>query len=143
MKATFQAAEPVPLETSRVRKARQYPRPGRIWMVSLVLALSWIGLMTFVVSGCLLLGQGAAHYGWLALSGLGLFVGMRVVGFLFAQRLHCTLCHGTVLQEKRCHKHAEAQRIPPLSYRSSAVLSVLFTGTFRCMYCGTPYRLRK
>lgn len=91
----------------------------------------------------MLLRDEGAHYGWLALGGLACFVLMRVLAFFLGQRLHCTLCHGTVLQEKRCRKHTDAQRIAPLSYRSSAVVSVLSTGTFRCMYCGTPYRLRK
>lgn len=88
--------------------------------------------------------QGAQTlYGWLALGGLVVFTLMRALGFFLGQRLHCTLCHGTVLHEKRCHKHAEAFRIAPLSYRSSAVVSILGSGSFRCMYCGTPYRLRK
>jgi hypothetical protein len=43
----------------------------------------------------------------------------------------------------RCHKHVNAQRLPPLTYRATAVLAVLFTLSFRCMYCGTRFRLRK
>ncbi|MCB1210533.1 MAG: hypothetical protein KDK97_14480 [Verrucomicrobiales bacterium] len=47
------------------------------------------------------------------------------------------------MHEKRCHKHSEAQRLPLMGYRGTVVLAVLFTLGFRCMYCGTPYRLRK
>ncbi|TDU81177.1 hypothetical protein EI77_00480 [Prosthecobacter fusiformis] len=143
MKATFQAAEPQPLISPRVRKARHHPRAGRILSVALLLGLSWVGLMLFLGGAMALWQAGGSLPGWIALAGLLFFTLGRAAAFVLSRHLNCTLCHGPVLQEKSCHKHSEAVRIPPLSYRSSTVLSLLTSAAFRCMYCGTPYRLKK
>ena len=143
MKASFQAAEPVPLERPRIRKARHHPRAGRVMSVAFLLATSWVGLVLFVAGAAGLWRAGDSLAGWLALGGLLLFTVGRVLAFVLGQHLNCTLCHGPVLAEKKCHKHADAFRIRPLSYRSSAALSLLSTGSFRCMYCGTPFRMKK
>lgn len=143
MKASFQAAEPQPLVRAKTRRARHHPRPGRVVSVSLLLMLSWLGLGTFAAYAFSLWRTGDSLAGWLALGGLVIFTLGRVSSFILGRHLNCTLCHGPVLHEKRCHKHAEAFKIAPLSYRTSAVASILSTGSFRCMYCGTPYRLKK
>ncbi len=143
MKATFQAAEPIPLVAPRVRRARHHPRAGRVLIVSFLLILSWLGLGLFMAGAVCMWRTGGSLEGWVALGGLLLFALGRMAGFVLGRHLNCVLCHGSVLHEKRCHKHAEAFRITPLSYRTSAVVSLMCTGGFRCMYCGTPYRLRK
>ena len=84
-----------------------------------------------------------AELGYYALGFLGLFVTLRLVAFVKAHHLNCPLCHGTVLQANTCHKHRDAHRIPVIGYVWTAILDVLLKAHFRCMYCGTPYRLRK
>ncbi|MEN3940446.1 hypothetical protein WJU23_04060 [Prosthecobacter sp. SYSU 5D2] len=143
MKAVFQASEPQPLEPSRVRRARHHPRAGRVLGVAVLLGLSGLGLGLFVIAGTMLWSVENRLAGWVALGGLMTFALGRGMAFLLSRHLNCTLCHGPVLEEKSCHKHAEAVKTGPLSYRSSTVLSLLSTGSFRCMYCGTPYRLKK
>jgi hypothetical protein len=88
-----------------------------------------------------LLGTQAS--GVLALSGLLVMAGCRLAAFGLSRSLRCALCHNPVMSEKRCQKHRDARRLPLLSHRAWAVACVLATGTFRCIYCGTPYRLRK
>ena len=97
----------------------------------------------FVVFAVLLLIRREPVHGFAALALLAVFGVARGLALLHNRHLTCTLCHGTVLSEKRCRKHDRAFRIPGLSYSASAALSVLCTGRFRCMYCGTPYRVRK
>lgn len=143
MKATFQAAEPQPLAPSRVRRARHHPRAGKVLAVACLLFLSWVGLGLFIGGGAMLLNAETSLPGWVALGGLLAFIIGRGAAFVLGRHLNCTLCHGPMLQEKSCHKHPDALRILPFSYRSSATISLLSTGTFRCMYCGTPYRLKK
>lgn len=143
MKVPFQAAEPQPLQSTRVRAARHFPRAGRLLGVALLLALSWTGLVLFVGAGLQLWRTDDSLWGWLALGGLGLIVLGRSMAFLLGGALHCSLCHGPVLHEKKCRKHADAFRLAPLSHRTSAALSLLLTGLFRCMYCGTAYRMKK
>lgn len=143
MNADFQAAEPQPLAKARVRRSRHHPRSGRLLSVSLMLALSWAGVAVFLFSGFRLLQTDDIAQGWLALGGLAGFALGSLGSFILGRHVNCTLCHGPMLHEKRCHKHADAFRLTPLSYRSSTVVSLLSTGTFRCMYCGTPFRLKK
>ncbi len=139
----FQASEPQPLETSRTRRARGYHRPGRLLLVALLLVLALLGSLAFLCGVAAMMLTGVREWGWLALAGLGVFAVSRVAVFALAAALNCPLCHGTVMNEKRCRKHDNAFRLWPLSYRASAVISLLFTGTFRCMYCGTQWRLKR
>jgi hypothetical protein len=55
----------------------------------------------------------------------------------------CPLCHGTPLHSRPCPKHRLANRWPPLTHRATVVVRILTTLSFRCMYCGTPFRLFK
>lgn len=139
----FQAAEPQPLIHNRVQRHRHYPRAARVLIVALLLGISWAGIVLFLTSLGIMWQSGEQVHGWFALGGLGLFALGRAAAFVLGRHLNCSLCHGPVLHEKNCHKHVDAFRILPLSYRNSTVVSLLGTGKFRCMYCGTPYRLRR
>lgn len=139
----FQAAEPQPLETNRSRRARSYYRPGRLLLVAFLLLLAFVGFVAFGVGIVQMLGSDDPQWGWLALGGVGLFTLSRITVFFLASSLTCPLCHGTVMHERRCRKHEKAFRLWPLSHRASAVLSLLTTASFRCMYCGTAFRLRR
>ncbi|MCX6857656.1 MAG: hypothetical protein NTV80_22450 [Verrucomicrobia bacterium] len=139
----FQASEPKPLEAPRTRSARGYHRPGRLLQVAILLTLAFFGSLAFLTGAAGLALTNEPMWGWLALGGLGTFTLCRVAVFVLSKTLTCPLCHGTVMHEKRCHKHANAFRIWPLSYRASAVISILFTAGFRCMYCGTPWKLQR
>lgn len=139
----FQAAEPQPLETNRSRRARSYHRPGRVLLVAFLLLLAFVGFVAFGIGVVQMTRSDDPQWGWLALGGLGLFTLSRITVFFLASSLTCPLCHGTLMHERRCRKHEKAFRLKPLSYRASAVISLLTTTTFRCMYCGTAYRLRR
>ena len=139
----FQAAEPQPLETNRSRRARSYHRPGRLLLVAFLLLLAFVGFVAFGVGIVQMMRSDDPQWGWLALGGVGLFTLTRIAVFFLSSTLTCPLCHGTVMHERRCRKHEKAFRLKPLSYRASAVIALLTTATFRCMYCGTAYRLRR
>ena len=137
----FQPAEPRPIEAPRERRVRHFPRSARLLLVAVLLAFSLMSFLIFITAlGALLVTQNR-DWGWLALAGLGLFAIARGIVFIIGDALTCPLCHGTVMRERRCHKHADAFRLWPLSHRASAVISLLTTLGFRCMYCGTAYRL--
>lgn len=78
-----------------------------------------------------------------ALAGLFGYVFFRVWRYSHTRSTHCQLCHGTPLYSKDCPKHRMANHMPGLGYEASTVVSVSFTGKFRCMYCGTPFRLKR
>lgn len=143
MKTAFNAAEPRPADPPRIRRSRVFPQPGKVLATASLLWISVIGAGAFIWAVEEIVRTENREFGILALAGLGTFVAARAVVYALARNLACPLCHGTVMHEKSCQKHVEALRVPPFSYRSSVAASVLCCGTFRCMYCGTGYRLKK
>jgi hypothetical protein len=137
----FQPADPRPMEAPRERRPRHFPRSGRLLLVAVLLFMAFVGFTGFF-AGVVMLGVTQERaWGWPALGCLAGFALARALVFVLADALTCPLCHGTVMKERRCRKHDDAFRLWPLSYRASAVLSVLGRGMFRCMYCGTLWRL--
>ncbi len=53
----------------------------------------------------------------------------------------CPLCIGTPLMNTGALAHKKAHCIGPLNQGHSAIVSIIFTQKFRCMYCGTRYDL--
>lgn len=127
----------------RQRRARHHPRAWSVVYGAFLLLLAFAGFLGFAWFGGSLLLTGNRLFGLLALGHLTVFGGARLLAFLNNRQLSCTLCHGPLLHEKRCRMHPEATRIPGLSHRAATVVATLFTGGFRCMYCGTPYRIKK
>lgn len=65
--------------------------------------------------------------------------------FAFLQRrgARCPLCKGTPLLDTAASKHRDARRIKPLNYGTSALVGMITSHRFRCMYCGTLFDLLK
>jgi hypothetical protein len=139
----FQPAEPRPIEAPRERRVRHFPRSWRLFIIAVLMLAAFVGALVFLVGLTGLLMTQDRYWGWLALCGLAWVALTRGIVFIFGDGLNCPLCHGAVMREQPCHKHAHAFRIWPLSHRTSAVISLLTTLSFRCMYCGTAYRLGK
>ncbi|MES2596592.1 MAG: hypothetical protein V4662_14705 [Verrucomicrobiota bacterium] len=137
----FRAADPLPSQAPRERRKRHFPRSAKLFVVAVLMFTAFLGFLAFVAGVIGMAATQAPMWGWLALSGLGTFVVSRVAVFFMADTLNCPLCHGAVMKERRCRKHEDSFRLWPLSHRASAVLSLLITFGFRCMYCGTSYRL--
>lgn len=137
----FRPADPLPSQAPRERRKRHFPRSMKLFCVAFLMFTAFLGFLAFVAGVTGMAATQARTWGVLALAGLGTFAFSRVVVFLLADSLNCPLCHGAVMKERRCRKHDDAFRIWPLSYRASAVISLLITFGFRCMYCGTSYRL--
>ena len=66
-----------------------------------------------------------------------------LISFLNRRKVLCPLCKGTPLAGSRAHVHPKATRIFPLDHATSAVFSLIFTQTFRCMYCASRFDLLK
>ena len=57
------------------------------------------------------------------------------VQWMYAARANCPLCITPVLVSKGCARNRNAKTLFG-SYRLRVAVSVFFTGTFRCPYCG-------
>lgn len=147
MKAITVATPEAPARRShRSRRARPYHRPVSFLYGAFLLAIAFVSFTGFLYSTTRLIMEGDRILGFWSLGLLTVFGLTRLLAFLHNRHLCCPLCHGPVLHEKRCRKHVEAHRAPGLSYRATAALQALqalITGTFRCMYCATDYRLKK
>ena len=66
-----------------------------------------------------------------------------VISFFKRRHVLCPLCRGAPLVNSRARVHAKFRRIFPFGYGTSATLSLLFTQTFRCMYCGEKFDILK
>ena len=127
----------------RVRKARHFPRSLKLYFGAMCLFLSGMALLGFAWQLGLLIWSGERAHGFWAIGLFAFFLVARLMATVISHQLHCPLCHGTVMHERSCRKHAEAVKLPGLTYRATMVVQALFTFHFSCMYCGTPYRLKK
>jgi hypothetical protein len=135
--------DPTPQTAARPRRGRGFHRSGKAWVVSLLLLLAFLSFVSFLSFGALMFIKGDRSLGLPSLVCLAVFVITRTLAFFWSRDITCPLCHGTILAERRCRKHELARKLPLLSYKATTVLGIVFTLGFRCMYCGTAYRLWK
>ncbi|MBL9113653.1 MAG: hypothetical protein JNJ83_01505 [Verrucomicrobiaceae bacterium] len=129
--------------SSSSRRYRSWHRRFSLFVTAAIILLGAAGLVFFVVCGARTVALESRADGIKALGGFVLFALSKVFGGWMTRQLTCHLCHGPVLKDRGCHKHQHAFKLPGLSYRISAALSIVFALRFRCMYCGTGYRLKK
>lgn len=125
------------------QRSRSFPRSIEMVFGALSIVVLWLSLPA-VILGLVMhtLGQPGA-WGGLAVWALVVFVVSLICTLSVSLTTHCPLCHGTPLHSRRCPKHRLATLWPPLTHRATTVLRVLTSLSFRCMYCGTPFRLFK
>lgn len=65
------------------------------------------------------------------------------ITFLKRRGTICPLCKGTPLLNSGALVNERATRIFPFNHGVSAMLSIIFSQRFRCMYCGSTFDLLK
>ncbi len=105
--------------------------------------LQWLGLATSVTAAFLAITQPHSLTIPLITGGLIFSCLMWVFGILKRRRVYCPLCRGTPLIDSQARVHSKAKRIRPLNHGITAIVSILATHRFRCMYCGSDYDLFK
>ncbi|BDS08197.1 hypothetical protein NT6N_32370 [Oceaniferula spumae] len=63
--------------------------------------------------------------------------------YLMRRRATCPLCKCTPLLDNLALKHEKSFKAWPMNYGHTAVLNIVFTQRWRCMYCGTPFDITK
>ncbi|MEY4242898.1 MAG: hypothetical protein RLZZ245_483 [Verrucomicrobiota bacterium] len=66
-----------------------------------------------------------------------------IISYLKRRDAICPLCRGTPLVNSQARVNERAERFLSLNHGVTAVLSILATQTFRCMYCGSKFDLLK
>lgn len=105
--------------------------------------MCWAGIAGLIYSGYKYNQTEEKQWMQYALVSLVVFLIFQVARYSNGMATHCPLCHGTPLYEKTCRKHRLANKFGFLNHRASTVLSIVTRGRFNCMYCGTPFRLKK
>jgi uncharacterized Zn-finger protein len=128
----------MPLQAS----ARHFPNSSSIWFGMIL----WIFHCAVVVTGIValtltfLVGK---SYGIIFIGMAFAFAGIQMLRWGHSRSVSCPLCHGKVIHGSQCRKHREASRRRPFGYISSLFVDVALFGRFNCMYCGTPFRLKR
>lgn len=125
------------------QRSRSYPFSLGLFWGALSIAIMWLSTATAILSLCM--GYSGHKVPWARLSVVSLVTLCisLVVSLSISLTRHCPLCHGTPLHSRHCPKHRLASRWPFFTYRATVVIRILTTLSFRCMYCGTPFRLFK
>ena len=122
--------------------ARHFGRPGPVW----------VGVFLWIVHALLAIGGIVAlvltfsvdkSYGRLFVYVAIAFVVLWGIRYAQSRAVSCPLCHGKILHGSKCHKHRDARRRGLLTYTASLLVDVVLSGRFTCMYCGTPFRMRR
>jgi len=125
------------------QRSRSTPHSAALLCGALSTLLLWLSVPALLGSLTLQLLARPGPWGAASVVSLILLVLSLVVSLGLSLTSKCPLCHGTPLHSRACPKHRLASRWPLLTHRATVVLSILTTLSFRCMYCGTPFRLFK
>lgn len=109
-------------------------------LVCLLFLLRGIGALSLVP--VLVIGLVVGKVQWLWASG-GILAATLTISLLFLLMRdgpQCPICKGRIMSHVSCVKHRKARRLLG-SYRLQIVVSAIFTGSFRCQYCGEPTKL--
>jgi hypothetical protein len=66
-----------------------------------------------------------------------------VVAYFRRKSALCPMCKGTPLLPSGAIPHMKATKLPLLNHGVSAVINIIFSQHFTCMYCGSRYDLLK
>jgi hypothetical protein len=137
------ARQAVQTEKSKVLRARSVPSARPFRVAVFFSALHFLGLIAAATAlACFFIRPSLLASRFLA-GGLVFSAFTWLIAYFKRRAVHCPLCKGTPLIESGALPHIRASRIRPFNHGISAVLSVLATQKFRCMYCGSDYDLLK
>lgn len=96
-------------------------------------------LMIPVVLGSVLCGVQLVENQWFIIAGIACGVGIlcSIVNLILSGRVRCPLCIVPPLQNRKCSRHKSARKLLG-SHSLRVAYSIMFTGMFKCPYCGEP-----
>ena len=126
-----------------------HPLPGKLRLGGLITLL-----VLLLVPLSLLIGFGlflndfleTPPFPWMSDWLLLVPAALPIVGFvwlLVAPGCRCRVCGQKLYLPKNCLKHRNAHKIPLIGYIVPTALHLLVFHWFRCIFCGTPIRLKE
>jgi hypothetical protein len=130
-------------ERSKVLRARSVPHAGPFRVATFHWGLHCLGLVVSLTALAAVFLHPSAMAPRIMAGGLVFSGLMWLIAFFKRRAAKCPLCKGTPLLNSGAVPHVRARRIGPLNHGVSAMLSIMATQRFRCMYCGSDYDLLK
>lgn len=135
------ASRHLPPAKARFLHARSLPSKRLFNVAVLFSSLHFLGLITTVTALVLFFLEPSPLARNFILGGIVFSVVTWLIAFFKRRAAYCPLCRGTPLINSGARPHARAKRFFPFSHGVSAMLSIIATQTFRCMYCGSDFDL--
>lgn len=128
---------------ARALRARSVPSARPFRVAVFFFAMHYLGMVGSVTALVYFFFNPTQTVTWFLLGGMVFSIFMWLLAFFKRRSTHCPLCKGTPLINTGARTHARAWRIFPCNHGVSAMLSILATQRFRCMYCGSDFDLLK
>lgn len=141
-----QASSPhseIPSDKTRISRARSLPAARPFRTAVFITTIYFFGL---IVTGTAFVGviiHRSETAGKILLYGAIFSAVAWFVAFFKRRSALCPLCKGTPLLNSRAFTHTRAWRMWPCNHGTTAILSIMATQKFRCMYCGSDFDLLK
>ena len=124
-------------------RARAVPHARPFRVAVFFSALHFLGLVATITAIAKSFIQPHPLAPRVVIAGLAFSAITWLIAYLKRRSAHCPLCKGTPLINSGARPHIRARRIVPFNHGVSAILSILATHRFRCMYCGSDFDLLK
>lgn len=128
---------------SDASRARSLPHRGPFQIAVFFAVIHYLCLIATITLAVLFAMNPHPDSATLVFSGIGASLFTWFIAFFRRRSAKCPLCKGTPLLNTRASTHSKATRLYPLNHGTTAIVSIVFTQRFRCMYCGTPFDLLK
>lgn len=130
-------------DKARVPRARSLPTARPFRVAVFFASLHFLGMVATVTALAGFLAQPSELASHLLVAGIVFSALSWLISYIKRRAVHCPLCKGTPLINTGALPHVRARRIGPFNHGVTAVLSIMATQKFRCMYCGSDYDLLK
>jgi hypothetical protein len=131
----FSGFDPLPPELMHRFSSHHAIRRMRVTALLLVVKCALIPCAAVVLAWAVIDSNMELAFLGLVMAGLGILV--LVLQWVIAARANCPLCITPVMASKGCSLNRKAKSFLG-NYQLRVALAVLFTGSFRCPYCGEP-----
>lgn len=110
-----------------------------IYLVSLLVALSWVGLFVLLLSIVCGVTDCSDNSEAIFFRTLFVIAGLALVSTAIGGTIRCDSCGERLFRQNIGRKHENAIRYPLLDYWSSMVVDCLWNKKITCMNCGASY----
>lgn len=130
-------------ERAKIHRARSLPRPQAFRVAVFFVSVHYLGIVATVTALTVVLLEPSQAASRFFVAGLVFCAISWLVSFFKRRSTFCPLCKGTPLLNTGARTHLRARRLYPLNHGVTAIVSIMATQKFRCMYCGSDYDLLK